>query len=99
MQTYRKKILHMGIALGISGLLFGCSDNTPDLSALPDNTTLSFSSQNQLKRFANDLIIRYEVISNNGNAPCHPDDTSSPCFHAKIIVESKQEYPKENWEI
>jgi len=55
--------------------------------------------QVQLNEFSNDLNIRYQVLSNHGNPGCHPEDIESPCFTAKITLESTQRYAQTEWEI
>lgn len=93
----RKNILNTGLILGLSGFLLACSDTTPNTTEQTAKTPVN--SQKQLTNFASTLNIRYQVISNHSNSPCHPENAESPCFTAKITLESPQRYAQTGWEI
>jgi len=93
----RKTLLNTGLALGLSSFLLACSDHSLNTEVRPNSQI--FSNQAQLKQFSNDLAVQYQVLSNHGNASCHPDKADSPCFTAQIILQSTQRYAQTDWEI
>ena len=95
---FKKRGLQAALAIGLSGLLMGCSDTQTD-SQSPAPSAANVSDQAQLKRFADDLQISYQVISNHSNKSCQDGKPESPCFVSELSLSTTQDFAEPGWTI